>query len=459
MISIVVWLLILFFLLLVANYTSERIVLSPQFGFIACFIPQAIYALFYVNKWDLSLSFSTMAVLVGGCTWFLIVSLAMSSLLRKTHSSSYVYYPTNSSVNDNSYDVEIRIEKWKVIVLLLFQLVVVALMLRYIISLPGGSFAEKLFFRDYTSKRTEGGLSSAGYDLPSYLSIARAFSYYAGFVTSYLTLHGFVYKYKANRTFLITSYILSVMSSLLLGHRFGVYSLIVATLAQWYFIRGKKTSWRKVLSPKIIGRFIVILFLFMFAFVHLGNFIGKGTRTTGSDYIALYLSAQLKNLDIYVRNGTFGSGIDNWQTLYGWVNFFANTFGISSWEHFYDQPFYYHNGFALGNVSTIFYWFLHDGGYLGVFIFTTLMAIISQGVFWKAIGNRRKYSIDLSVVVYSYLFYGIVFSFYSNRFFSALNPDFLKLLLSIYALRWYFSKIKIKTRRNVKITAGGGRSV
>ena len=454
MISIVVWLLVLVFLLLLANRTSGRVVLTPQFGFIACFIPQAIYALFYVKKWDLELSFNTMVVLIGGCSWFLAVSLLISSFFRRTHPNTYRSLFTSSSDNK-----EIRIERWKIIALLLFQIVVIALMLRYILSLPGGSFAEKLFFRDYTSKRVEGGLSGAGYDLPSYLSVSRAFSYYAGFVTSYLTIHGFVHKYKANRTFLIISYIMSVLSSLLLGQRFGVYSLVIATLVQWYFIRGKKSLWKKVLSPKLIGRVLIIMFLFILVFVQLGNFIGKGTRTTGSDYIAVYLSAQLKNLDLYVRNGIFGSGVDNWQTLYSWVNFFADTFGISAWKHFYDQPFYYINGYSLGNVSTVFYWFLHDGGYLGVFIFITLMAVISQAVYWRAIGSKKKYSIDLSLVIYSYLYYGIVFSFYSNRFFSALSPDFFKFLLSLYALRWYLTKLKLKVKGASKVSARGVQNV
>lgn len=439
MVSVIFWIFILFLLLLIANYTSGTILLTPQFGFIACFIPQAIYALFYVDKWDLQLSFNTFVVLILGCGSFLLVSIFMERLPGGKTKTRFGI----DSVEANS-NRQITIERWKIIALLLFQIVVVALMLRYIISLPGGSFAEKLLFRDYTSKRVEGGLSEAGLDLPSYLSVARAFSYYSGFITSYLLLHGIIYKYKANRGLLLVCFIMSILSSLLLGQRFGVYSLAVATLVQWYFIRGKKNNWGKVFSPKILGRVLVIMFMAMFLFVQLGNFIGKGTRTTGSDYIATYLAAQLKNLDTYVRAGNFGCGIENWQTLYAWVNWIADRFGISSWKHFYDQPFYRINGYSLGNVSTVFYWFLHDGSYIGVIIFSSLMAFISHLVFRRAAKDRKKNKIDLSLVVYSYLFYGIVFSFYSNRFYSALSPDFWKFLLSLYILRWYFTKVRIR---------------
>ena len=45
---------------------SQNVLLTPQFGLIACFIPQAIYALFYVKVWDLDFSTETMCVLFGG---------------------------------------------------------------------------------------------------------------------------------------------------------------------------------------------------------------------------------------------------------------------------------------------------------------------------------------------------------------------------------------------------------
>ena len=80
MVSVIFWIIILFILLLIANYTSGKILLTPQFGFIACFIPQAIYALFYVDKWDLELSFNTFVVLILGCSSFLLVSMLMTRL-------------------------------------------------------------------------------------------------------------------------------------------------------------------------------------------------------------------------------------------------------------------------------------------------------------------------------------------------------------------------------------------
>ena len=87
------------------------------------------------------------------------------------------------------------------------------------------------------------------------------------------------------------------------------------------------------------------------------------------------------------------------------------------------------------------------------------MAVISQAVYWRAIGSKKKYSIDLSLVIYSYLYYGIVFSFYSNRFFSALSPDFFKFLLSLYALRWYLTKLKLKVKGASKVSARGVQNV
>lgn len=436
---------------MVINHTSGRIVLTPQFGFVACFIPQAVFALFYVQKWDLNLSFQTMFVLISGCTWFLIVSVLVYKLPRIKIKTA-----KRSKSGETSDSQGIFVERWKFVALLTFQLIVLGMLMRYILNLPGGSFSEKLYYRDYASKRVEGGLSGA--DMSTLLSVTRSFSYYSGFLTSYLIIHGFVYKNKKNRLLMSLCYMMSILSSLLLGQRFGVYSLIVAALVQWYFIRGRAYGWKKILSAKTLVKILIMVFLGIFAFVQLGSFIGKGGNISSSDYIALYLSAQLKNLDIYIRNGNFGSGVENWQTLYGWVNFFADVFGISSWKHFYDQPFYYYNGYALGNVATVFYWFLHDGGYFGVFVFTSIMAVISQMLFRHASANSRNDTIDMSVVIYSYLFYGIVFSFYSNRFFAALNPDFFKFLLSLYVLKWYFLQIRVRVKSHKKMITGETRN-
>ena len=69
--------------------------------------------------------------------------------------------------------------------------------------------------------------------------------------------------------------------------------------------------------------------------------------------LAIYLSGEIKNLDIFIRNGKFGADISKVQTLLGGVNFIGQTFHIDSIVHTSDIPFHYINGYSLKESSKL----------------------------------------------------------------------------------------------------------
>ena len=112
-----------------------------------------------------------------------------------------------------------------------------------------------------------------------------------------------------------------------------------------------------------------------------------------------------------------------------------------------DIPFRSINGHTLGNVYTIFYAFMYDGGLVGVLCFTGLMAIICQLVFNKAIQERDNSKIDIWVVIYSYLCCCLIFSFFSNTFYEQVfNYGFLKFIIFWNGLKLIFDKIRINIK-------------
>ena len=93
MLKLILWIIWLIFLSLMCYILSHRVLLTPQFGLIACFIPQAIYALFYVKAWDLDFSFETICVLFGGTAFFAFISILLQAIYiryREKHSYAYV---------------------------------------------------------------------------------------------------------------------------------------------------------------------------------------------------------------------------------------------------------------------------------------------------------------------------------------------------------------------------------
>lgn len=51
--------------------TYKKTVIAPELIFASCFMPQIVYAVFYVEKWDLVLSSETVAVYIVGIFFFL----------------------------------------------------------------------------------------------------------------------------------------------------------------------------------------------------------------------------------------------------------------------------------------------------------------------------------------------------------------------------------------------------
>lgn len=437
MIALIIWIFWLISLLSLCMFLSKRVLLTPQFGFIGCFIPQAVYAIFYVKAWDLDFSSNTILVLFGGTLLFLVVSIMLqgfnSSSRKASRSSKQIAEIVKKKININ---------RWKLIVLVVFQITVIVLYASYIMqNVSGLTLIEKISVLNSTNKF--GGVE-ATIKFPLILNLMYSFSTSSAYLLVYILLHGIIFKYKQHRMLLISSIMLSVLTYMLRGDRFPTIALLVATLVQAYFIFGRARNWENVLNYKFILRCILLAVVAISVFPIFGEFLGRNNNLSLGNYMAVYLSAQLKNLDIYIRRGTFGCDISNWQTLYSLINFIGRRFGISQWIYDFDQPFISLNGYNLGNVYTAFYWYLHDGGYVGVIIFIILFAVTSYFFFQRAAFGRQKQEINLNVILYSYLYYGIVFSFFSNRYFSALvSFDLVKMVLSWVLLRCFFTRIKL----------------
>lgn len=91
---------------------------------------------------------------------------------------------------------------------------------------------------------------------------------------------------------------------------------------------------------------------------------------------------------------------------------------------------------------------LYDAGYVGVVIFVIFMAILSQKIYLKAIRSSKVKNdwIDLNVLAYSYMYYTILFSFFSNKFYEEIfSPRFLYYLVWWIALK-FLCELKLKTR-------------
>jgi len=231
----------------------------------------------------------------------------------------------------------IKIEKWKLIGFAGLQVITILLVCINLIDLSGGKpLSEAIGYVRTTNLFTDENLS-----LPRILREMKCVCTISGYIWGYIFIYNSLLKYKKNIVLIICNFLLSMGCMLTDGARTNLIQLIVATLVMWYILNGRIKGWRKKTNMKYAIFCVAALMALVFGFQGLGNLMGRESVRTAGEYIAIYMSAELKNLDSFVRTGDFGAPIEKWQTLIYVVNYIGNRFGISSLVHELDTPFLY----------------------------------------------------------------------------------------------------------------------
>lgn len=445
MIDILILIVMLCGLLCICQILSPNNILTPQFGFVGCFIPQLVYALFYVKYWDLQLSTMTFWILLLSPIEFVLISLGMGIFKLPKETRTYHIKNKHTIIGTKDRQEKIKISKIFLILFLVGQVLVLIFVIRF---LKENFSSSSLSAAIYSYRHTNLFGDDKRY-LPKWLAISRIFSCASGYFWMYPLVHSFVYRYKNNFVLLSLNIVMSAANTIVLGGRGGLIQMAAAIVVQFYFIKGQKESWSRKIDLKMLARILVLLILAIAIFQMSAGLLGRDvSKYSFADYISIYLSAQLKNLDMFIREGNFGADMSRTQTMIYVANFLDGKFAFANgWSHELDLPFHKIHGKSLGNVCTIYYAFLYDGGWLAVVMYIALMAFICQCLF-RVATSKKKSLIDISVITYSYVFFTIVFSFFSPKFYEMVfNPNFAKMIISWCLLGWatkFTSKFKLK---------------
>lgn len=425
-------------LLFVSSKTSPKgIWFTPQFGYVFCFIPGTFYALFFVKKWNFSMQVETLLVLAFGAFLFVIVSITIQWLYMRVHRN------TLRVIDDiNKKNMPIIIAKYKLIIVLMIEILCVIWTISTLRSMYGNNLGSAIFqYRMY---------SQGGNDFKFILANTRFLVTNLCFLWIYLLIHSFVFRYKTHYILLMANLTVGIISELLSGTRGNVMFMIVSGIAIYSLLYGYSKKWKSSFDPKILGRIVIVMILILITFNFVGNLLGRNKTVTVSDNIAEYMSAEIMNLDTFIRSGKFGVSLYDSKTLrvllqdIEQLTPFKITTAIPKG---FKMVFNYTNGYSLGNVYTNYMYYINDMGYFGVWFFVTIMAISSQLIMWKAIKSiqkiNRKHVIDYWLIVYGFAFSGLFFSFFSERYFELIfTTSFLKRMLFIYVVGWFLTRFE-----------------
>jgi oligosaccharide repeat unit polymerase len=422
---------------------------SPAVMFMGPFCVALICAAVYSDRWQLNLHFNTFFVLLLGCFEFVLVCIT----LHKTIGIKLRRRTQINVINKKNELTAIYVNNWKTICVIIIQLIsikVVYLSLSDSLGQYGINgklnvlmyyYREYKYFSDY-----EVGISSLATNL-------RNFSIAVTYVWIYIILNNFLSK-KKNYPYLLmlVSIVLGIVNSVMLGARGEAIQIIVAAIVVYLFLLKRKNGWKPQLKIKQIFYAFAILLIIMFTFKASGNLLGRNAvikySTSVVDEVAKYLGGEIKNLDIYLQEPFKNNQIAGSQTfgvILGWLDNKLNL----NWNIEIDLPFQKVNGISLGNVYTVFYSYIYDYGYAGMIILTMLFAIIVQLIYEYAHVDKKNDKISFRVILNSYVLSLVVFSFFGERFFSAIvNFTFIKYIIVWLIMIWFLPKDVTKYTNN-----------
>lgn len=416
---------------LFALYLFKGDILSPAIAFNGIFVLAAMDLLLMQNYWDVKINSTTLTVILLGTISFTITSWIVNNTrmpILKINGVSIGSYEDNCNISNR---------------FLLFAIVIYVVTILgsivYVIRNKGLSVALSTLLLNYTKSITAG----EKLDLPAILSISSTFCSTAGYVWGYLLSQNWVITRKINIKLLLL-FALSCLMGISTGKR-GELIALVASFVVCLIISLKK-NYSRNLSRKLymtIGSLIILVGL---SFQGIATMMGRDSDLFSPfEYFSIYLGAPILNLNTSIEMNGFRHPVFLSETFHSLYRSVGENFGIDKFIYSTDRIFFSSpNGKRVGNVATVFFDFYHDGGFLGVIVLSAIMAIIAQSIYKKIKKGYYKNRMYWTIV-YSYIFWLIVRSFFANSLFDWFT------LSSIYTLSlwWTYSIVipKIKERK------------
>ncbi|MCT3408177.1 hypothetical protein DM475_04320 [Lactobacillus helveticus] len=417
----------------IAYYLNKKSLVSPPILFSGGLTVASIIAWINEKKWNLQLDYRTFFVITLGVLEFIAVAYIIGFLFNTLISESL----------DKKSKVYIKIPayvKKRFKVVLIIQILFVFLGIITIKRITGiSNLVSATNYVNYV----QNGFIQGHLNFPAYFVILLVFNSSAGMMAGYVFIEDIVVNKKFNWP-LFFSVLIGFATPILTGARGDSILFLISLAILSYFIVKEQVSWSST-NTKYIVWGSISAFLFIFVFEWSASLVGRNIESINlGDYISTYCGAEIANLNEFIKTRQFPikGEIFGQQTFVNILPTLSRLFGFEVPEYKLDIPFQILNGHNTGNVATIFYSWLYDFGYMGVFVLSMVASIISEICYKLA---NKNYGFRIIKLVYGYIGALLVLSFFSNRFFENLNINFVYMILF-----WIVLKIILFRREKSK---------
>lgn len=431
MINLVISYIVLILLLILSLYLAKGQYMSPSILYIGGFVIAMTGAVVYADEWKMRFHFETGFVLISSCFIFLFVSVFVR------------YYNDHSETIRGFAEYHEKQLSTSFIVLcglVLMHVLLIAYQYHFIMGYSGGAASLGVAISNFRFR------DNTGYNYPALIKLFIGVSQATGYYLVYMLSHSMVYKYRLRHLLLVLGNLaLCFLSIFMSGSRGNAIAIFIAALIQFFILYGRKSAWRNQLDMKHIIPIILLVVLLIVSFQEIGNYMGRENDLfSPGEYLAIYFSGSIFNLNKFVGSHIFGSSISKNETFLRLVNNIAVIIHKPSLFHETAFDFTYSNNHFIGNVYTILAAFLHDWGYWGLFGLTTLMALLSQYSFNRAAFSMNKTGYSFNIILYSYIGTTVFMSFFSARFYlDVFNKNFVQMIIYWIIFEFLITRIKI----------------
>mgnify|MGYP000883214040 CR=1 FL=1 len=403
MFFVTILMLILFFFINYKIYHSDFIAPACVYSF-SLLVP-ALYALFWYDLWELrTYSVKTFFVIFVAVFTFSIVSGITYNALN---GNRILIKSRQFDVCANkSSDNKIAFGGGKLLLLLIIGFFTLKLALDFFKTYGDDLASSIIAYRlDFVKEEKR---------MPKLLSFLLNFCMLSGYFSSYIFINNLLCAKKIEFGW-ICAFLGSIMLSLFGGSRGGAVSVIFVAAGIFYIIYQHNP--RKLPPMKMKKNFLkAILFGGITGFVFFiisASWIGRTNDFSPLYYFAIYFSAPLKNLDLYIPLIELGRELDFMEI----------------------------NGASLGNVGTVLAFEYQYGGFWGVISFTALSSVIYTVTYiymrrWRFESDK----INFSAIIYSYMFYSLcIVMFGGTSITSIFSLFFVKIFIGLIVLNYFFN--------------------
>lgn len=412
-------LLVLLILIWMFSYfLGKKDILNAPSTLCIVFIISVLNAIINKEIWNFDMGERTFLVILLGifsfCLFYYIVFYYLYNIVK-------IKEKTTLS-NNNIY-----IKKKKLFYFFLIEVIGLILIYMELQGFAGDSIGEKIY-----SYRVSVFLNQENENrIPVYVQFFIDFCSSASMILIYKVLLDYFSKNIFSIKYIGLIFLSGILSMSTGGRGFAVF-LIIATIIMSYIFYMKKHNWRFNLNLKRICIIILLPTILLFLFSTIGILLvgrynefdnGLSIFENAWRLLSIYIGAPLKLLDLYLYTdykdvGTYYSiiGAETFNNLYKWIGI---KFNISYLDmKLVGNNFRVDNGFMLGNVYTMFKYYVADFGILGVIVLSGIMGSVFAGIFFKIKYIKNKSKIDYTVIIYSYIFISVALSFFSDWFYN-----------------------------------------